>query len=175
MSYHIVHLRAIIHPKANHRNAPKTIWNLFEEKYWELTTVAALIRDVGAELKLIPGCPAGPGAQAHHNGYDQQPKNELSSKLQFLQCNYSKAFDPRCTTFCLMNAKITHHCCLLPKLSVISSEWKALATMKIVKNKIDLKTTQTTKQNTHTHTNPFPLYAPQTVLWSQNKIGSAKF
>ena len=151
MSYHILHLRTIIHPKANHGNAPRTIWNLFEEKYWKLTTVAAAIRDVGAELKLIPGCPAGPGAQTHHNGYDQQPENALSSKLQFLQCNYSEAFDPRCTMFYLVNAKITHHRCLLPKLSVISSEWKALATMKIVKNKIDLKTTHTNNKTKHIH------------------------
>ena len=99
MSYHIVHLRTIIHPKAGKRNAPRTILNLFEEKYWKLTTVAAAIRDGGAEVKLIPGCPAGPGLQTHHNGYDKQPDNELASKLQFLPCNYSEAFDQRCIVF----------------------------------------------------------------------------
>ena len=99
MSYHIVHLRTIIHPKASKRNAPKTILNLFEEKYWKLTTVAAAIRDGGAEVKLIPGCPADPGVQTHRNVYDKQPNNELASKLQFLQCNYSETFDQRCIMF----------------------------------------------------------------------------
>lgn len=88
--------RTIIHPKANKRNAPRINLKLFEGKYWKLTTVAATIRDGGAEQKLMPGFPAGLEAQTHHNGQDQQPENGLASKPQFLHCNYSEAFDPKC-------------------------------------------------------------------------------
>lgn len=47
----------------------------------------------------MPGCPAGLGAQTHHNGHDQQPENGLAAEPQFLQYNYSEALDPKCGMF----------------------------------------------------------------------------